>query len=763
MSKVAHIADAIIKWGLLFIIAAVPVVIVPLSWFTIPQAKLLFVGLSALVVFVAWVISIAIRGSLIMPRHLTLWGSALLPIVYLISAAMSGNGWSSLVSGNAASDTVVVVAIWYLLLLLVTTVYARVPDAAERMMRAMVLGLLALMSFQIVRAIFPDFTTFGGYLAGSASSLFGAWHDLGIVAGLGVFISLAFRHSSLASHRNWRTTLRALGITSFAVLVIVNSVDVWYALAITALLYGLWQLLFARRIGHGFLGGLLTRGVATWMVLMLLAASCGFWSASIYNLLPSRLQVAQLEVRPSWQGTYMIGEKTLSDKKAFVFGSGPNTFTRDWSLFKPAGVNVTDYWNVDFTSGIGFIPTTFVTIGFLGIIAWLLFAVSVLWSLFKAVRGRTTMHGMLPAIMGVVIYLFVFHVMYVPGVALSALLFLMVGLLVALESGEQGAGFYRFSLRPEKYASYAPVVVLGVIGLLFVLAPIISTRALISDLYIQRAVVAYNKDGNLERPLALVKKSLAFFPQNDLAHRAAVQIGLLQLQQMVNAGDQDDAARAALQTKLQDTISHGLSAVSINSNDYQNWLSLATLYQNLAGVGISGAYENAKQAYERATEDNPTSPLPHAQLAQLALSQGDMDTALVQLDKAIELKPNLGVAYYLRSQIHASRSDFEKATQDAAAAAQLAQQDPLAWYNLGAVFYAAGQYEYATQALSQAVTLQNNYANALFLLGLSWDKLGKQEQALAAMREVQKLNPDDTTIEQAIQNLEAGRPAVQER
>lgn len=760
MSYITSIADRITQWSLLGLMALVPVFVVPLPWFTVPQGKLLFIGVLALTAFAAWLVSRWLHGSLVLPRHLTLWGSALLPVVFLLSAVFSGNGWASFASGTASADTVVVVAIWYLLLALVAIVYAQGRYSFEPLVRALAAGLIVLFAFQTLRVFFPGFTSLGGFLSGNASSIFGSWHDLGIVAGLGVFLSLALWRSSVASSALWRGMLATLGVLSLFVTVVVNTIDVWYALAIVALLWGMWQLFALWRAGHSLKKGLLSKGVVIWLVLAAAAAACAVWSPAFYSKLPAQMQVAQLEVRPSWQGTYMIGEKALSGKKALLFGSGPNSFVRDWSLFKPAGVNVTDYWNVDFTAGIGFVPTTFVTTGILGILAWLLFALSVLWSLMRALMGRSTMHGLLPAVLGAALYLFAFHITYVPGVALSALLFLLVGLVVALESAEQGARSRNISLRPERAAAYAPVAVAGLVALFLVLSPVIAVRAIVSDLYVQKAVVAYNKDGGLEKPLAYVKRSLMIFPDNDLAHRAAVQIGLLQLQQIINSGAQDEATRTALQNKLQETISYGLSAVSIDSDDYQNWMSLAALYQNLAGVGIAGAYDNAKQAYQKAAEDNPTNPLPHAQLAQLALSQGDTSMALYELDKAIELKPNLGVAYYLRSQIHASASDFDAATNDAVAAAQLAQQDPLAWYNLGAVLYAAAKYDLATQALAQAVSLQNNYANALFLLGLSLDKAGQREQALAAMLEVQKLNPEDASIAQILENLQNGKSAV---
>ena len=179
------------------------------------------------------------------------------------------------------------------------------------------------------------------------------------------------------------------------------------------------------------------------------------------------------------------------------------------------------------------------------------------------------------------------------------------------------------------------------------------------------------------------------------------------------------------------------------------------------GAGIEGAYDNAKEAYERAILQNPTNPLPQVRIAQLAIGRWDLSVALQHLSKAIALKPNLGAAYFLRSQIEAQQGTFPQGIEDAVIAARLATEDALAWYNLGAILYSAGSYDLAAQALEKAVSLQNNYANAIFILGLSYDKLGRDDSALAAIGAVAQLNPSDATVQQVLTNLKAGKSALE--
>jgi tetratricopeptide (TPR) repeat protein len=215
------------------------------------------------------------------------------------------------------------------------------------------------------------------------------------------------------------------------------------------------------------------------------------------------------------------------------------------------------------------------------------------------------------------------------------------------------------------------------IGAVIVLVSIIASvgifRAVLADALINKAVVSYNSSQNLQKSTDLISLSLKIQPSNDRAHRSAVELGLLKLQQIINAKDADQtAAKAQLQATLEETIKHGLDAVQVDGRDYQNWLQLAALYSQLAGAQITGAYDNARAAYTRAQQENPTSPLPFLNLGQLDALQGNYDAALENLGKAVQLKPDLAAAYYLASQIYVAKSDANNALLAAAEAARCA-------------------------------------------------------------------------------------------
>lgn len=762
MLNTRGIADTVARWSVIALAALVPVFVIPVSWASVPQGKMLLLGSLVTVALIAWAIVRISEGSLFIPRSPLFFAGLFLPVAYVVSALASGAASVSFVDGLVSQDTVTTILLLYAVMALSALVFPRGSDAGTHMLRAVTLGGALVVLFQTAHLFFPDTLSLGGALPGRASSIFGSWHDLGIFLGLLLFLSVVARQTSLAPGVFSRVVYGGLGVGSFLLLVVVNSADVWIALAILFALTTLY-LWFSSQGPVLRPSKLSLRRSAPYAGLAALAAALALWGGSLYPMLPERVQVIQLEVRPSWQGTFAIGEKVFAGGSTLLFGSGPNTFTREWGLFKPPDINATDFWNADFTAGIGVIPTSFVTVGAFGALAWLTLGATLVAGTVALVRRRIFSgigSDVRVLCCGAGLYLLAFHVVHVPGPALGVLTFLMLGICVFAESSDTEDGRMSLSLSTDSNAGVIRMIAFAIgIGLLAVTAVQV-IRAVVSDTLVGKAVAAYSASGELEDARLLVGRALAVFSNNDRAHRAAIEVGLLQLRALATQDASDEESQSRLRDTLERTIAHGLSAVAINDSNYQNWLALANLYENLAGAGIPGAYENARSAYEKANQKNPTNPLPLVRLAQLNAAQGEQNVALVNLNAALGLKPNFAPALFLRSHIHAAAGRFKEAREDAGQAVRVAPEDPLGWYNLGIILYGERSYGDAAVALEQAVTLQDNYANALFVLALSYEGLGKRDLAIRALQRVLALNPENDTVPGMIRNIERGLPAL---
>lgn len=746
--------DSIARMLLIALFALLPFFFVPVTWLTALQSKVLVAAVLLGLVAIVWAIARVHEGGGRLPWNMLFAASALVPVAYAVSAAINGFASISLVGTGVEPDTLAIICLEFSALALTALVFGGDARNTTGAIRGLFAGILILQIIHIIHVIFPSLTL-GGVLAGETGNAMGTWHEFTMLIGFALISSIALIRSSVADGV-WKWVFVAIGVLSVPILIINNFLDVWIAVAISVLV------LVVVRWHQSGSGISATYARSEWVAITVIALSvlCVFLGARIVGVLPERISVVQIEVRPSWQGTFQIGEQSLNNPKALFFGVGPNTFTRQWGLHKPIEVNQTPFWNADFNVGVAPIPTAFISLGVIGVLAWLGYIIAVLWtSIGMWVRRRDTIISarVLAVSIGAV-YMLAFHLSSVPGTSLGLLMFTITGLLIAFAMQSNGAE-RRFTLSGGNSKNVVKIAIAVVIVILGIIASIGVSRAVLADSMINRAIVGYNASQNLQSSTDLIGLSLKIQPSNDRAHRAAVELGLLKLQQIISAQDPDqDAARASLQVTLEQTIKHGLSAVEINGFDYQNWLQLAGLYSQLAGAQIEGAYDNARAAYVRAQEANPTSPLPLLNLGQLDAIQGNLDSALENLGKAVALKPDLASAYYLASQIYVAKSDANNALLAAAEAARYAPNDPLAWYNAGAIAYAGGAYQDAVIAMQQALALQSQYANAMYVLGLALFQLEQTADAITVFEALNQLDPNQPIVQQILTNLKAGNP-----
>ncbi len=746
--------DSIAGAFLIGLFALIPFFFFPVTWLTALQSKIIVASVILCIVAILWTVARVMEGGGRLPWNMLFAASAFVPVAYALSAAVNGFSSVSLVGTGVESDTLAVVCLEFAALTLTALVLGGVRRNTTGALRALFSGILVLQVIHMAHVIAPSLTL-GGVLAGETGNALGTWHEFTMLMGFALVSSLALCRSAVSAG-NWKWLTIAVGVLSVPILIVSNFADVWIAVIVASVLL----LLIRWYQSHADVSVSYVRSEWLTLLVAIIALLCVFFGAKIVGVLPERIAVVQVEVRPSWQGTFQIGEQSLSNPKAFIFGVGPNTFTRQWGLHKPIEVNQTPFWNSDFNVGVAPIPTSFISLGIIGALAWLGYIVALLWTVIGLwVRRREA--ALSPRVLAIsvgVVYMLAFHLSSVPGTSLGLLMFLITGLLVAMLMPTRGAErSFSFSSGNRKNAT--KIVFAGVIALVALIASIAVLRAVLADAMINRAIVSYNSSQDLQKSTDLIALSLKIQPSNDRAHRSAVELGLLKLQQLINAKDPDqDAAKVALQATLEETIKHGLSAVEIDGTDYQNWLQLASLYSQLAGAQIEGAYDNARAAYVRAQQENPTSPLPLLNLGQLDALQGNFDAALENLGKAVALKPDLASAYYLASQIYVAKSDANNALLAAAEAARYAPNDPLAWYNAGAIAYAGGDFPDAVIAMQQALALQSQYANAMYVLGLALFQLDRAQDALTVFQALNQLDPNQPIVLQILENLKAGRP-----
>ena len=752
MASIRHFFDATARYALLALLALSPVFIVPVTGVTVPQGKFLFLAVALTLVMVAWFAARMSEGYVSVPRSPILAAALLLPVVYGVSSVLSGAFFSSFVSGLGEQDTLAMIVL-AVLLLGATAQYVRTAKDLRDVITALLGGITLLLGFEALRVVVPSLTPMGGIFPSPVATAAGTWHDLGILLALGVYLLLALPLLRLVESPRIRVISLALALLASVFLVVVSLSQIWYSLALLFALTVVFLLLREERHDRARM----LRTVAPWAVFALVAVLVGWFSPSIHAALPEGIKRVAVEVRPSWRGTLDVSQGTLSEGKTLFFGSGPNSFAKNWVRSKPAGVNETLFWNYDFNAGVGTVPSSLITLGVVGVIAWAVLAIAFLYTLGSALRrAERKDEATTFFILGIIIlFLFAYQIIYVPGIVGSLYLFALLGALAGYAAMRERY-VLEIGMRKVQQSVAGALVLVHVLAVLLIVIPGVS--AIASDVAVNRAIISFAETQDPAQATALVQDAIGWWGTNDRAHRAAVELGIIEMSRLASQGG--EVNQDVLQATLTKTIEHGLSAVKIDDTDYQNWLTLAQLYQELSGAGVDGAIAEARAAYQEALADNPSNPVPHVRLAQLAIAEGNGDLALQHLDEAIRLKQNFALAHYIRSQLLAQAGDLQGALQSGAAVVQIVPQDPLAWYSLGNILFVGEAYSDAATAFAQAAILRPDYANAYFMYGMAAAAVGEYAQAMQSFMKVAELDPDEPLLPAMIANVSKGRPPL---
>lgn len=762
--------DALALWALTITTAIAAIAFIPAGGIPFIYSKVTIMAIGGLVALAFYILARLTKGNIIVPPVGLIGAFWLLPLAYALSSLFSGTGFSAGVFGTSLeTDTLGFMVILASFATLAALTFRR-SSQYRTFFKA---GLITLGLVIVAQLVFLIMGNVSETIAPTAN-LVGSFSDLGMMLGLGsVLILLAFRFLSLPV-KLYRL-LWAMEVASLILLALVNSRVVWVLVALVAL--GLFIEAIMRRQGIGSLdddldepavmvdlrpregGSLDMHSLAAPLLALIAALFFLIGGNTIGSALAGGLGVNYLDVRPSWQATFDVGSHTYASGP--LFGSGPGTFVNEWLKYKDRALNDTLFWNVDFVSGIGFIPTSFITTGIVGILAWLGFIglflfIGIRFLLFRAPEDPFARFVSMGAFVGTV-YVLTLAVFSVPGPVVLLVGFLLAGLFAS--SLRYGGSRHEWGIIFSRNPRVGFVIVFGLTLLLLgaVITSYVVVERYLADVSYQKAAAAF-QEGDLARAEELANRSIVFAP-NDRSYQLMAAIGIAQMSRI--AADttlSPSEAQQQFQAVLSGSIQAALAATQLRPENYQNWVILGNVYQTVVPLRIEGAYDNAKQAYQRAVELNPTNPTLPFVVAQLEIAQGNGPAAETALVNAISLKRDFTQAIFLLSQLEVQLGKAREALEAAEAAAYFAPNDPVVLFQVGILRAGTGDQAGAIQALSRAVELNPEYANARFFLAVAYASQRQFEQAVAQLNAVAALSPENAAAVQGyITQLTAGR------
>jgi tetratricopeptide (TPR) repeat protein len=733
------------------------------AWFPFQLGK---VALFALVLLVATALFAGGRGAHdVMRAHgfkLALL-VGLLPFAYLLSSLMAGSSSLSLIGSGVEIDTVLFTAIASVAFIL-SFIFFRTLRTARLLSMVVMWALAAAVLIQWLVLFFGTSLIPLDIFSDRSVNVLGKWNDFGIaVAVLAMFMLVRAELSSLSTLKKGLT---ALGLAVLAVLLgIVNFAFAWWLVLASALVLGLTAFFTQRgeeraeRQTNPYASSSFAAKIP-WFSAGAGAVAIAFilFGAQINAALTSYFPVASLEVRPSYSSTLdVIAAARGGSLSHTLFGTGPNTFSDSWIQHKPAEVNQSAFWNLDFNVGFSSALTALGTVGVIGAALWLLPIVLVIIGLIRAIRlsvlNREERIIALVVGLGSIAFLSSL-VFYVPSQSIVILGFVLGGAAFGF-LWRQG----RSSQNDEEISSTDALLSWGVVAVLIVVALLSAwgaDRRFLAQAQTNMGSVAL-QNGNADEALSAAARSQSIEKTGD-SLRLAVSASLLELQQIANSSTaSSEQAQAQFKSAAEEGIGNAQMLVAKYPNDYRSYLALGSIYDLLANLKVQGAYDNAMQSYKAALDKNPSSPDIALRLARLAAVQGDQKLTEQYLSQSLTLKPNYTDAILLVVQLNVANNDLPNAIRAAEAAAQTAPGVGPIWFELGLLYYSANDTKDAIPALEQSIAIVPDYANAKYFLGLSYYAQGRAADAIKQFEDLAKSNSDSQEVSLILSNMRSGK------
>lgn len=495
-----------------------------------------------------------------------------------------------------------------------------------------------------------------------------------------------------------------------------------------------------------------------------------------------------VDISPSFQATVAIAKKVLAENtKNLLIGSGPGTFGFNYSLFKDPGINETVVWGIRFGQGYSYISTALATTGILGILSILALVGVSFFASARNILSRKPEHPLFLGFLGGVLFLFFAWFVYPANFTLSLVLFGSLGFLASMISlSEEGKEKTMEATAPWAVFGVS-LFSIFCIALLFVGA-YQSVNRFRASLYAEEAGNLAQQGGDVATIAAKLEQAIVLDPMNDRYYRFLAQAKLLRIQNIINEAFSKNPP-TSIQNDFQTEVSAATNALQqslqLNPIESFNWRTAGSVYELLIPF-VQGADQSSITAYSRASELDPENPLTFvetgralmtfADAAQIAISQPNtpadrakqlsdarvnaLQNASQQLEKATSLKKDLAPAHFLLAQIALRQGRLDSAIRSTESAQQSAPQDIGILFQLGLLYYQNKDLDKAGAAFSQAVVLNKDYSNARYFLGLILDSKGFHEEAIQNFEEIQKLNPDNQEVKKILENLRGGKPAL---
>lgn len=729
---------------------------IPYSPVSLDASKGFLLSIGATISLFFWLISRLGDGKFVIPKDKLIMFAGTIPLVFLISSFFSHSFYISLFGSGFEIGTFGSMLILFIIFFL-SAIHFQTEKRVWYFLGSIFIAGIILVVFQLINTLIGFNRILPGLLQGvSSSNLVGSWNDFAFVIGLVTLLSLLTLE--LTKTKLWvRITQYILLVIGLFFLIIINLGIVWLMLGILSLVIFVYSI----SIQHANARATQTEGLKKFpfasLIILFVSLALLVGSNLLTTFVSNYVSLNNNTIRPSVVTTSQIAWKAFLHNP--VLGTGPNTFSIDWSLWQPKDIAQTVFWSVDFTSGYSLFTTFASTSGLLGFASIILFLIIFftrsIQSIKMALSGSSLNYFMMSILM-TSIYSWIIFIFHNSNIVMLSLAFVSSGILIGMLVSKQAIPVKKISFLDDPRSSFFSILGLVVLMVISASLAYIYIEKFTSIMYFSRGVNPQNTMESLSKSERTFIKAISL-DKNDYYYRSLSQIYISQINLLVNDKSlSEDILKSSLQQLVNNAQQSASLAVNQNPKQYQNYMNLGNVYASLVPFSVSNSYESSMAAYEKAITLAPNNPSVDLAKASLEYLNKNNSEARKYIKQALELKPNYIDAIFLLVQIETNEGNLSEAIKKAEYAGELAPNDSTVFFRLGLLRYNNSDYKGAVSSFERAVLLDNSYLNARYFLGQAYKKVGRKTDALTQFNLLASVLPEDQNVKDAISSVSSG-------
>jgi putative inorganic carbon (hco3(-)) transporter len=446
--------------------------------------------------------------------------------------------------------------------------------------------------------------------------------------------------------------------------------------------------------------------------------------------------------------SFNITKETLKNNP--ILGSGPGTFSYDFSRYRSAEFNKSALWQIRFDKNSSHLLEILAMSGLLSFLSLLLIVSLVFYLNLVLIKkylknfqsSETEGFYLIASLFTIFILVLISQIFFLTNTVLNFCFWFFLSLNLA---------FWQLSGQPifkEKNIDLKKTTVYFKISFLFFSALGISLILLLAlEIKFFTAEIIANQGINREKSLLLAIKLNPYRP-NYYINLAKFYMNSARAEALKTENERNNLS---MEVNITQAISFAKQAVKVAPYSVLTHETLGAVYRDVRPLTI-GSELWAVKSFSQALELEPTNPVLASELAKAFFNNNDLVNAEKYFLKALELKSDYYDAKFDLAKVYLKGNKDQQAL---ILLNELVSQvyDVEVYFELGRFYYNHGEIDKAIERFKLILSLAPKHSNSLYSLAVAYEAKGDIKEALKYYGQVLELNQDNLEVKDKIKSL----------